>query len=147
MLFLYVFKLPVKKNIYIYYIYCSIILISRSCSGAVLLLPLLDVHLSQLSQTVDSIRSTSNTGAANLVSADHSVQTDGPGRQEGTGFSMEDIGLASLRLLFLLVAHSDEVMTNQHRQKHPCSARGHVDVDVDADTIKVYMTREYNCFL
>lgn len=90
-------------------------LISRSCPGAILLLPLLDVHLSRFSQTVDSIRSTSNAGAANLVSAGHAVQTDGPGRQEGTslaGFSMEDIGLACLRLLFLLVAHSDEVMTN-----------------------------------
>lgn len=99
-------------------------LISRSCPGAVLLLPLLDVHLSQLFQTVDSVRSGSRAAATRP-----SVQTEGPGRQEfigWAGFSVEDIGLASLRLLYLLVVHSDEVRTKlQHRRQY--SASGRVD--------------------
>lgn len=82
-------------------------LIIRSCPGAVLLLPLLDVHLSQLFQTADSVRSGSRAAATRP-----SVQSEGPGRQEfigWAGFTVEDVGLASLRLLYLLVVHSDEV--------------------------------------
>lgn len=83
-------------------------LICRSCPGAVLLLPLLDVHLSQLFQTADSVRTGSHAAATRP-----SVQTEGPGMQEFIGsanFAAEDVGLASLRLLYLLVVHSDEVM-------------------------------------
>lgn len=86
-------------------------LISRSCPGAVLLLPLLDVHLSQLFHTADSGRSGSHAATTHP-----SLQTEGPGRQEfigSAGFTVEDVGLASLRLLHLLVVHSDEV-SKQH---------------------------------
>lgn len=41
------------------------------------------------------------------------ASTDEPGKSEGTGltgFSVEEIGLAALRLLYLLVSHSDKVM-------------------------------------
>lgn len=79
----------------------------RSCPGALLLLPLLDVHLAQLFQSADSVRSGSHAAATRP-----SVQTEGPVRQEFIGsadFTLEDIGLASLRLLYLLVVHSDEV--------------------------------------
>lgn len=97
-------------------------LISRSCPGAVLLLPLLDVHLSQLFQTVDSVRSGSHA-----VATRPSVPTERPGRQEfigSAGFGVEDIGLASLRLLYLLVVHSDEVRTKlQRRRQHSASGR------------------------
>lgn len=92
-------------------------LIFRSCPGAVLLLPLLDVHLSQLFQTADSVRSGSQAAATRP-----SAQTEEPVRQEFIGsadFTVEDIGLASLRLLYLLLVHSDEV-TTQH------SSSGHV---------------------
>ncbi|TWW62724.1 ATR-interacting protein ATM and [Takifugu flavidus] len=63
--------------------------------GAVLLLPLLDYHLCRLSERLES----------------HCSAT--AGRVEGTGltgFSVEEIGLAALRLLYLLVSHSDEVV-------------------------------------
>lgn len=96
-------------------------LISRSCPGAVLLLPLLDVHLSQLFQTVDSVRSGSHAAATRP-----SVPTERPGRQEfisSAGFGVEDIGLASLRLLYLLVVHSDEVRKKLQRRRQ----YGHVD--------------------
>lgn len=100
----------------------------RSCPGAVLLLPLLDLHLSRLSETLDSLRSTStggsNSTAASSVPAAHAAPTGGPGRLEETGlngFSMEDIGLAALRLLYLLVGHSDEVMTTPVVTQQTCS--------------------------
>lgn len=96
-------------------------LISRSCPGAVLLLPLLDFHLSQLFQTVDSARSGSHAAATRP-----SVPTERPGRQDfigSAGFSVEDIGLASLRLLYLLVVHSDEVRTKRQRGRHKWSCR------------------------
>lgn len=93
----------------------------RSCPGAVLLLPLLDVHLSQLFQTADSVRSGSHTAAAC-----HSIQTDGPRRQEfigSAGLSVEDIGLASLRLLYLLVVHSDEVVESMLSKENQISSK------------------------
>ncbi|XP_029358384.1 ATR-interacting protein isoform X2 [Echeneis naucrates] len=92
---------------------------SRSCPGSVLLLPLLDFHLSRLCQTLDSARSNtaggsgSDANAACSLPAGHAVPADGLGRHEETdlsGFSVEDIGLAALRLLYLLLAHSDEVV-------------------------------------
>nr|XP_046237137.1 ATR-interacting protein [Scatophagus argus] len=90
----------------------------RSCPGAVLLLSLLDLHLSRLCQALDSLRPTS-AGDANSAHSTHSLPAghaapaDELGRPEEAalaGFTVEDIGLAALRLLYLVVAHSDEVV-------------------------------------
>ncbi|XP_054473032.1 ATR-interacting protein [Anoplopoma fimbria] len=87
-----------------------------SCPGAVLFLPLLELHLSRLCQTLDSLRTVSagsngsNSTAAPSLPAGSAAR---PGRMDEaglTGFSVEDTGLAALRLLYLLVAHSDEVV-------------------------------------
>uniref|UniRef100_A0A3Q1GN06 ATR-interacting protein-like n=1 Tax=Acanthochromis polyacanthus TaxID=80966 RepID=A0A3Q1GN06_9TELE len=87
------------------------------CPGAVLLLPLLDLHLSRLCQVLDSLGSTgsssrSDFAASSSVPAGRAAPA-GPGRSEDSGFSgfsVEDAGLAALRLLYLLLAHSDEVV-------------------------------------
>ncbi|XP_034537491.1 ATR-interacting protein [Notolabrus celidotus] len=84
----------------------------RPCPGADLLLPLLDLHLSRLCQVLDSLRS-SSSGSSGSSSAGRAAAAAGPGRLEETGltgFSVEDTGLATLRLLYLLLAHSDEVV-------------------------------------
>ncbi|XP_039972449.1 ATR-interacting protein [Xiphias gladius] len=92
---------------------------NRSCPGAVLLLPLLDLHLSRLCQALDSLRTDSagsrgsDSTAASSLPAGHAAPTAGPGRLEETGlsgFSVEDAGSAALRLFCLLLAHSDEVV-------------------------------------
>ncbi|XP_069006052.1 ATR-interacting protein isoform X2 [Embiotoca jacksoni] len=94
---------------------------NRSCPGAVLILPLLDLHLSQLCQALDSLRSTSadssrsdSTAASSLPAGRAAAAAAaGLGRLEETGlsgFSVEDTGFAALRLLYLLLAHSDEVV-------------------------------------
>ncbi|XP_070815704.1 ATR-interacting protein [Chaetodon trifascialis] len=89
----------------------------RSCPGAALLLPLLDLHLSRLCQALDLLRSTSAGGsdsaAASSLPAGHAAPAAGLRRLEEaglTGFSVEDTGLAALRLLCLVLAHSDEVV-------------------------------------
>ncbi|XP_051270664.1 ATR-interacting protein isoform X2 [Dicentrarchus labrax] len=112
----------------------------RSCPGAVLILPLLDLHLSRLCQALDTLSSTSaggsNSAAATSLPAGHAAPTAGLGRLEEadlTGFSMEDTGLAALRLLYLVLAHSDEAVKavllkeSQNRvtdKKAECSAAG-----------------------
>ncbi|KAM7422026.1 hypothetical protein PAMA_010215 [Pampus argenteus] len=73
----------------------------------------------QLIQALDSLHSTSagssgsdSTGAGSLP-AGCAAAAAGLGRLEEaglTGFSVEDTGLAALRLLYLLLAHSDEVV-------------------------------------
>ncbi|XP_042352422.1 ATR-interacting protein [Plectropomus leopardus] len=92
---------------------------NRSCPGAVLLLPLLDLHLSWLCRALDSLRSSStgssgsNSTAASSLPAGRAAPAAGLGRMEEaglTGFSVEDTGFAALRLLYLLLAHSDEVV-------------------------------------
>ncbi|XP_023146844.2 ATR-interacting protein isoform X3 [Amphiprion ocellaris] len=88
------------------------------CPGAVLLLPLLDLHLSRLHQVLDSLSSTGSSSSRSDFAASSSVSAGraapaGPGRPEDSGlsgFSVEDAGLAALRLLYLLLAHSDEVV-------------------------------------
>ncbi|XP_037627566.1 ATR-interacting protein isoform X2 [Sebastes umbrosus] len=85
----------------------------RSCPGAVLLLPLLDLHLSRLCQARDSLRSTSaGSSGSNSAAASSLTAGSAAGLEEAglTGFSVEDIGLAALRLLYLVLAHSDEVV-------------------------------------
>ncbi|XP_037303854.2 ATR-interacting protein isoform X2 [Pungitius pungitius] len=79
----------------------------RSCPGPVLLLPLLELHLSQLCQALDSLRSVSAGGS---LPAGRAVAPGASDEAGVTGFSLEDTGLAALRLLHLLVAHSDEVV-------------------------------------
>lgn len=100
--------------------------LNRSCPGAVLLLPLLELHLSRLCQALDLLRSTSasssgsNSTAATSLPAGRAAPVAGLGRLEETGltgFSVEDTGMAALRLLYLVLAHSDEVMT-QYRHKN-----------------------------
>ncbi|XP_032370704.1 ATR-interacting protein [Etheostoma spectabile] len=88
----------------------------RLCPGAVLLLPLLELHLSRLCQALDSVRSTSAGSSGSSSTAAGSLpagSASGLGRLEDaglTGFSVEDIGLAALRILHLVLAHSDEVV-------------------------------------
>ncbi|KAM4589009.1 ATR-interacting protein isoform 2-T2 [Odontesthes bonariensis] len=92
----------------------------RSCPGAVLLLPLLDLHLSQLCRALDSLRSSSAGSSGSDSKATSSLPAGRPvsassglGKLEEaglSGFSMEDTGLAALRILYLLLAHSDEVV-------------------------------------
>ncbi|KAM7401699.1 hypothetical protein PAMP_016994 [Pampus punctatissimus] len=91
---------------------------NRSCPGAVLLLPLLDLHLSRLIQALDTLHSTSagssgsdSTDAGSLPADCAAASRLGRLEEAGlTGFSVEDTGLAALRLLYLLLAHSDEVV-------------------------------------
>ncbi|KAK2915410.1 ATR-interacting protein isoform X1 [Channa argus] len=112
---------------------------NSSCPGAVLLLPLLDLHLSRLSQAFDSLRSTSagsrGSGSSTVSSlpAGCDASTAGLRRLEETdltGFSVEDTGLAALRLLQLLLAHSDEVVEvvlsgeSQRRLSHKTECSG-----------------------
>nr|XP_040059917.1 ATR-interacting protein isoform X3 [Gasterosteus aculeatus aculeatus] len=93
----------------------------RSCPGAVLFLPLLELHLTRLCQALDSLRSVSAGGS---LPAGRAVGPGGADEAGLTGFSVEDVGLAALRLLYLLVAHSDEVVEavltkeNQSRTPH-----------------------------
>uniref|UniRef100_A0A096M8I1 ATR-interacting protein-like n=1 Tax=Poecilia formosa TaxID=48698 RepID=A0A096M8I1_POEFO len=90
----------------------------RSCPGAVFLLPLLDLHLSQLCCTLESLGS-SSTGIygsdSTTTSSIPAGQTKSPvlGRLDEagiTGFRVEDTGLTALKLLYLLLAQSDEVV-------------------------------------
>ncbi|KAM8916409.1 ATR-interacting protein isoform 2-T2 [Spinachia spinachia] len=98
----------------------------RSCPGAVLLVPLLELHLSRLCQALDSLRSVSAGGPA--------VAPGGAEEAGLTGFSVEDTGLAALRLLYLLLAHSDEVVEavltkeNQSRAQHVKAEHSAADV-------------------
>lgn len=101
---------------------CVSVFTCRSCPGAVLLLPLLELHLSRLCQALDLLRSTSagssgsDSSAAGSLPAGRASPAGGLGSLEETGlagFSVEDTGLAALRLLYLVLAHSDEVMTQQ----------------------------------
>lgn len=96
----------------------SFLSVSRLCSGAVLLLPLLDLHLSQLCRALDSLRSSSTGSSGSGSSGPTSLPSDQTvsgspvlERPEEAGFSVEEAGLTALRLLYFLLAHSDEVIT------------------------------------
>lgn len=100
--------LRIKRNVFL----------CRSCPGAVFLLPLLDLHVSQLCCTLDSLHS-SSTGIRGSESPSTSSHPAGQnvssklGKLEEAGvarFSVEDNSLTALRLLYLLLAQSDEVM-------------------------------------
>ncbi|XP_005811881.1 ATR-interacting protein isoform X1 [Xiphophorus maculatus] len=88
---------------------------NRSCPGAVFLLPLLDLHLSQLCCTLESLGSSSSGSDSTTASSISAGQTESPvlGRLDEagiTGFRVEDTGLTALKLLYLLLAQSDEVV-------------------------------------
>lgn len=103
---------------------CVSVLHSSSCLGAVLFLPLVDYHLSECLEALCSSAAAGSDSAAAVtsialtnVAATHESRRLETGL---TGFSVEEAGLAALRLLYLLVSHSDEVMSqqNQFKQKH-----------------------------
>lgn len=74
------------------------------CPGAVLLLPLLDMHLSHLCQALEA------RGEASGSASERRPATTAPGRlDEVDAVSLEDTGLAALRILYMLINHSDEV--------------------------------------
>ncbi|KAM3834047.1 ATR-interacting protein [Diretmus argenteus] len=86
---------------------------NSSCRGAVLLLPLLDLHLTRLCQALDSLSTATGTSPGSGTAGSGPAGRPGAGlggSQEETGFSLESTGLAALRLLYLLLAHSDEVV-------------------------------------
>lgn len=97
---------------------CVCVLRCSACLGAVLFLPLVDYHLSEC---LESLRSSAAAGSDSAAGPSIAL-TDEPRRLETgvTGFSVEEAGLAALRLLHLLVSHSDEVMSqpNQFKLKH-----------------------------
>ncbi|XP_019735106.1 ATR-interacting protein isoform X2 [Hippocampus comes] len=77
----------------------------HGCPGAVLLLPLLDMHLSHLCQALDA------RGEASGSAPERRTATTAPGRpEEVDAVSLEDAGLAALRILYMLINHSDEVV-------------------------------------
>ncbi|XP_051932933.1 ATR-interacting protein isoform X2 [Hippocampus zosterae] len=79
----------------------------HGCPGAVLLLPLLDMHLSHLCQALDA-RGEASSGSA---PERRPTAAAAPGRpDEVDAVSPEDAGLAALRILYLLINHSDEVV-------------------------------------
>ncbi|XP_053724853.1 ATR-interacting protein isoform X1 [Synchiropus splendidus] len=80
----------------------------RLCPGAVHFLPLLDLHLTRLCRTMDSptaVGSRSTTAGCSSAAG-----LDGSYDCGAVCFSVEEAGLAALRLLYLLLAHSDEVV-------------------------------------
>ncbi|XP_056130796.1 ATR-interacting protein [Lampris incognitus] len=97
---------------------------SKFCPGAVHLLPLLDHHLTQLCQALHALSPA--ISGANIPSAPggcHGISPPGDGSVLGfscsslacggleeAGFSLEEAGLAALRVLSLLLAYSDEVV-------------------------------------
>ncbi|XP_061582956.1 ATR-interacting protein [Cololabis saira] len=106
---------------------------NRSCPGAVLLLPLLDLHLSQVCVVLDSLRSSAagRRGSDSAATCSLSAFPGLGGSEEAgpSGFSPEDAGLAALRLLRVLLAHSDEAVvavllkeTGSTDNKTECSA-------------------------
>lgn len=83
-----------------------------ACLGAVLFLPLVDFHLTECVEALCSSAALTSMALPNQ-----------PRRLE-TGFTVEQFGLAALRLLYLLVSHSDEVMfQHQFRLKHMIAKR------------------------
>lgn len=89
-----------------------------SCLGAVLFLPLVDYHLCRLSACLESLSSStaggSESAATRSIALTNIAPADDLGKLEGTGFAgfgVEEIGLAVLRLLYLLASHSDKVMS------------------------------------
>ncbi|XP_077459570.1 ATR-interacting protein [Stigmatopora argus] len=77
----------------------------RGCPGAVLLLPLLDTHLSRLCRALDARDAASGSRPDRPP-----VQPGMPDQAAASGVSAEDAGSAALRILYLLIDHSDEVV-------------------------------------
>ncbi|XP_068598892.1 ATR-interacting protein [Brachionichthys hirsutus] len=83
-----------------------------SYPGAVLLLPVLDLHLTWVCRALDSLHSAADSDAtfAGSRPAGRTAGTAGLERRDEGGFTVEDVGLAALRLVYFLVAQSDEVV-------------------------------------
>ncbi|XP_077583376.1 ATR-interacting protein [Stigmatopora nigra] len=77
----------------------------RGCPGAVLLLPLLDTHLSRLCRALDARDAASGSRPERPP-----VPSGVPEQAAASGVSAEDAGSAALRILYLLIDHSDEVV-------------------------------------
>lgn len=82
--------------------------VSSACLGALLFLPLVDF---QLSECLESLRSSSSSSCPASAAALTSVAPREQPQRQQPGFSVEDVALAALRLLHLLVSHSHEVIT------------------------------------
>lgn len=104
---------------------------NRSCPGAVFLLPLLDLHLSQLCCPLDSLHS-SSTGIRSSESPTTSSHPAGKnvssklGKLDEAGvarFSVEDNSLTALRVLYLLLAQSDEVVEAVLLKRNPTTGK------------------------
>ncbi|XP_078804023.1 ATR-interacting protein isoform X2 [Oryzias latipes] len=107
---------------------------SRACPGAVLLLPLLDSYLSELGQTLVSLRSfCSHSSSDSAAIGSHlagglASSSAGKKRLEEAGlchFSLADAGLTSLRLLRVLLTHSDEVVQAVLLEENPRTEAPH----------------------
>lgn len=103
---------------------CVCVLRCRSCLGAVLFLPLVDYHLSERLESLCS-SSSAAAPASDSAAVTSVALTNEPRRLDTglTGFSVEEAALASLRLLYLLVSHSDEVRRSQQK---PVQTESHV---------------------
>lgn len=115
---MYVYDDSLFMHVFSSCMYSVSVLPFSSCRSAVLFLPLLDYHLSRLSVCLEPLCSSSAGGsdsaAIRAIALTKAAPTNEPGRLEGaglTGFSVDETGLAALRLLYLLVSHSDEVMS------------------------------------
>lgn len=103
---------------------CVRVLRCSACLGAVLFLPLVDYHLCECLESLCSSAAAAAAGpdsAAVTSTALTNVAAAGePRRLETglTGFSVEEAALAALRLLYLLVSHSDEVMSPVQPEAH-----------------------------
>ncbi|XP_077429678.1 ATR-interacting protein [Vanacampus margaritifer] len=77
------------------------------CPGAVLVLPLLDMHLSHLCQSLEARGEASGSLPERRPAA---TGARSPDEADTGAVSLEDAGLAALKILYLLINHSDEVV-------------------------------------
>ncbi|RVE72617.1 hypothetical protein OJAV_G00039230 [Oryzias javanicus] len=109
---------------------------SRACPGAVLLLPLLDVHLSELASLRSSCSDSSSDPAAAGSHPARCLGLSSAGRKrrhEEVGvcsLSVEDAGLTALRLLRVLLTHSDEVVQAVLLKENPKTEANHTAAEV-----------------
>ncbi|XP_077385898.1 ATR-interacting protein isoform X2 [Festucalex cinctus] len=79
----------------------------HGCPGAVFLLPLLDMHLSHLCQYLDARGEAAGSLAERRPAATGAQRPD---EADASAVGLEDAGLAALKILYLLINHSDEVV-------------------------------------
>ncbi|XP_049589129.1 ATR-interacting protein isoform X2 [Syngnathus scovelli] len=90
----------------------------NGCPGAVLLLPLLDTHLSRLCQVLDAREEASGSSTERWDEADIA--------------SVEDAGMAALRILYLLINHSREVVQALLRTQSEAHTESKLQTKTDA---------------